>query len=301
MKKLLAVLALAVVMMGTSMDADAARRFGGGISFGKSSSSLFQKAPAAKPAWSQKKSTAQASKATAAKPASPMRGMLMGLAGALGLAALFSALGIGEEAAQMIMMLLVGFMLYYILKMVMAFFLAKKMAASSSNGFQDMRTRFERYEEPQQTVTPQPSVAGARAGSVFEEFSNQSQAQLTIPEGFDVAGFERVSRENFIQMQKAWDRSDLNGIADFCTDEFFTAVTHQLRERGTAEQTSEVINLSAKLLGVVQEGAQWVAVVEFTGAMKIAGEFEEVREHWILVREADDSTGWLLAGIEQTA
>ena len=42
-----------------------------------------------------------------------------------------------------------------------------------------------------------------------------------------------------------------------------------------------------------------MAVVEFDGAMKVAGEFEQVRERWVLVKKADDSTGWLLAGIEQ--
>ena len=44
-----------------------------------------------------------------------------------------------------------------------------------------------------------------------------------------------------------------------------------------------------------------VAVVEFKGAMKIEGEFEEVRERWVLARKDDDSSGWLLAGIEQVA
>ena len=39
--------------------------------------------------------------------------------------------------------------------------------------------------------------------------------------------------------------------------------------------------------------------MSFEGAMKINGAFEQVSERWLLVRSDDDSTGWLLAGIEQ--
>ena len=62
-----------------------------------------------------------------------------------------------------------------------------------------------------------------------------------------------------------------------------------------------MINLDAKLLGIAKmaDANEHVAVVEFKGAMKIEGEFEEVRECWVLARKDNDSSGWLLAGIEQ--
>ena len=126
---------------------------------------------------------------------------------------------------------------------------------------------------------------------------------LEVPAGFDVAGFEAVAKENFVRLQKAWDSGDYNSLGDFTTDELFIELTHSLRERGAAKQTSEVINLDAKLLGIAKmaDANEHVAVVEFKGAMKIEGEFEEVRERWVLARKDDDSSGWLLAGIEQVA
>ena len=154
-----------------------------------------------------------------------------------------------------------------------------------------------------------PETMGARPGSVMDMFARQNAqaAQgegapaLEVPAGFDVAGFEAVAKENFVRLQKAWDSGDYNSLGDFTTDELFIELTHSLRERGAAKQTSEVINLDAKLLGIAKmaDANEHVAVVEFKGAMKIEGEFEEVRERWVLARKDDDSSGWLLAGIEQ--
>ena len=49
------------------------------------------------------------------------------------------------------------------------------------------------------------------------------------------------------------------------------------------------------------DAAEHIAVVEFKGAMKFDGEFEQVDERWVLVRKGDDSSGWLLAGVEAAA
>ena len=121
--------------------------------------------------------------------------------------------------------------------------------------------------------------------------------------GFDAAGFESVAKENFVRLQKAWDTGDYNSLGDFTTDDLFIELTHSLRQRGAAKQTSEVINLEAKLLGVAKmaDANEHIAVVQFKGAMKIEGEFEEVNERWVLTRKDDDSSGWLLAGIEQVS
>ena len=103
MKKWIAILAIGLTMLSLSATADAARRFGGGLSFGRSAPALQRTAPAPKPALNQPKAAQQnqqrpqqAAPAQAApKPASPMRGMLMGLAAALGITALAHALGFG--------------------------------------------------------------------------------------------------------------------------------------------------------------------------------------------------------------
>jgi len=316
MKKLIALFAIALMFVSTSMDADAAMRFGGGRSFGRSSSSLFQKAPAAKPSLAGKSTTQGATRATPNRPgatqsaktgtaaaaASPARGLLMGAAAALGIAALVSALGLSEGFAQVLMMILIALVVYYALRFVMGLLLGAKARNTTYRGASPSYKKAA-YEEPQRQSSAYAegmASEAARPGSVMDSFSKEALPALSIPAGFDTEAFEKVARENFIQLQKAWDKCDIESVADFMTDDFFIALTHQMREHGAQKQTSEVVNLSTRLLGIVEEQGEYVAVVEFEGAMQISGQFEEVHERWLLVRAADDSTGWLLAGIEQT-
>ena len=216
------------------------------------------------------------------------------------------------------MMALLVLALFFVARLVLSRF-AGKRAAPAAAGYGAPSREEPRYEErnprfeAQQPAAAQPAGSagqvmgsvGAAPGSVMDVFSRGASAGQTeasgpaIPDGFDKAGFEAVAKENFVKLQKAWDTGNVVEISDFTTDDFFIAVTHKLRERGSEPQSSEVINLSANLLGILQEGNENVAVVEFDGAMKIAGEFEEVHERWVLVRKTDESTGWLLAGIEQ--
>ena len=330
MKKFFALLAVGLVMMTTAIDsAEAARRMGGGMNLGRQAPALRQATPAPQaPALrqnqqsnrqnaAQQQNTAGAA-ANAAKP-SMMRNILMGAAAALGITALLSALGISAEVGQFIMMALLVLALFFVARMVFSR-LAGKRAAPAAAGY-GARSREEphyndpnaRFEAQQQPAANQSAGSagqmmgslGAAPGSVMDVFSRgapagQAEAAgLAIPEGFDKAGFEAVAKENFVKLQKAWDTGNVVEISDFTTDDFFIAVTHKLRERGSEPQSSEVINLSANLMGILQEGNENVAVVEFDGAMKISGEFEQVHERWVLVRKTDESTGWLLAGIEQ--
>lgn len=322
MKNFLAVLAIGFALITTSMDADAARRFGGGSSFGRSAPTLTQKAaPTQTPKMAQQNAKTQqqaakpaaANAAAAAKPASPWRNMLMGVAAALGIAALMSALGLSEGFTQALMMVLMAMAAFFVIRMLLGMFLARKMGAAAAAGGAPAGHAAAQRTSEFRRVEPQPAPAatqpktydaqGATAGSVMDMFSNAKeqpeQATLSIPAGFDTKGFEDVARENFVKLQRAWDTGNVVEISDFTTNDLFIAVTHQLRERGATAQQSEVINLDAKFLGLVQDGNEYVAVVEFNGAMKISGEFEQVQERWVLVRPVDESAGWLLAGIEQ--
>lgn len=332
MKKLFALLAVGLVMFTTVIDnAEAARRLGGGSSLGRSAPALRQTAPAPQaPALRQNQNTRQntaaqqnaaGAAANAAKP-SMMRNILMGAAAALGITALLSALGLSEGLGQIIMIVLLAAVLFFAFRMLFGRFAARTAGARSGAAAQSSYEQASRapaqnsYSQPQpaqerSASAVMPESAGARAGSVMDMFAKQgAQAAqgeaavgLEIPEGFDVEGFEKVAKANFERLQKAWDTGDYNSLSDFTTDELFIELTHRLRERGSAKQSSEIINLDAKLLGVAKmsDAAEHIAVVEFKGAMKYEGGFEEVDERWVLTRKDDDSSGWLLAGIEQAS
>jgi hypothetical protein len=89
-----------------------------------------------------------------------------------------------------------------------------------------------------------------------------------LPAGFDVAAFLRAAKEIFI---------------------------------GVREEHRDVVTLDAHLLEVATEDGRHAASVRFSGLAREApgaeaASFEEV---WNLVKPADGSGGWLLAGIQQ--
>lgn len=121
------------------------------------------------------------------------------------------------------------------------------------------------------------------------------------PAGFDVAGFVRTAKLNFIKLQVANDLGDLRQIREFTTPEMFDALSKDLAARGGAGQQTDVVTLEAQLLEVATEGASHHASLRFSGATREAPgapptAFSEV---WNLARPVDGSSGWLLAGIQQ--
>ena len=308
MKNFLAALVIGITLITASLDAEAAKRLGGGMTFGRPAPTMIQKAPAT-PAQGMtqrqapqqnaaRPAAAGAGAAAAARPASPLRNMLMGAAAALGIAGLMSALGLSESFTSALMTILFAVAAFYLVRLVLGLLLGARMQRGASHqGYAQNAYRSEPQRQSAASYADQP----AAAGSVMEQFSSPEVSDLSIPAGFDTAGFERVARENFGKLQLAWDTGNVVQISDFTTNELFIELTHQLRARGAVSQKSEIIDVSAKLLGFTQQGEENVAVVEFNGAMKISGEFEEVHERWILVQPAKGTGGWLLAGIDQVA
>jgi predicted lipid-binding transport protein (Tim44 family) len=114
--KLWNVLLAAALTLGAIADADAARRLGGGSSFGRQSSNVTQRqaTPApnsptnAAPANSAQPSAAPGATPAAAQPRSRWGGMLGGLAAGLGLAWLAHTLGFGAGFSQFLMFALLA-------------------------------------------------------------------------------------------------------------------------------------------------------------------------------------------------
>jgi predicted lipid-binding transport protein (Tim44 family) len=86
-------------------------------------------------------------------------------------------------------------------------------------------------------------------------------------------------------------------VREFTTDELFEALKNDLGAR----QHTDVNGLEAELLELVTEGDQHWASVRFSGTVREAPHAapEAFGEIWNLVKPADGSSGWLLAGIQQ--
>ena len=126
-------------------------------------------------------------------------------------------------------------------------------------------------------------------------------ARSTLPAGFDASGFLRAAKLNFVKLQMANDAGKLDEIREFTTQELFEDLQKDVAERNGAAQQTDVVTLDAQLLEIATDPGQHWASVRFSGRVRETPraapvEFEEV---WNLVKPADGSSGWLLAGIQQ--
>jgi len=143
-------------------------------------------------------------------------------------------------------------------------------------------------------AAPPPSQAAG-----FDARAAAGAPRAGIPAGFDVAGFLRAAKSNYIKLQVANDIGNLDELREFATPEMYAVLSEDLRSRG-AQQT-DVVTLNADLLEVATEGDRHWASVRFSGLVSEApgaapAGFEEV---WNLSKPVDGSSGWQLAGIQQ--
>ena len=313
MKKLALGLVVCLAMVTTTLDAYAAKRIGGGMSFGRPAPTFTQKAPgatmspntAAPSAAPRQQQTPGATPASTPRPQSTAMSWLGRIGVALGLASLFSMLGLSGGTGMLLILLAVA-----------ALFLFMRGRAQSTQRVQTTPSAADVVmdkprEEPAPVQTPsQFSTTGAapRKGSVMDEFMSGARSTATAPEegvaditpeDFDKEAFLKVALENYRLLQKAWDTGNVTQISEFTTNDVFVAITHQLRARGNVTYTSEVKELSNELLGISQEGNIYLAAIKFTGKIAIDGDVEDIAEVWTLEKPVAGSQGWQLAGIKQ--
>ena len=320
MNKWLAGLLIGVIAATFTLDAEAQRRLGGARNLGRQSPQVQQRqatppaqppqqATPAQPGAQQAaptKAPAAGAPGAAARPASPWRGALMGLAAGLGIAALASWLGFGEALTLFLTIMLVGLALMMLVGFVMRRMRGPQPAAAAPGAGRGPGTYshvgYETAPAPvQQRSSVGASAGGARPGSAMDQFSRGEVASpWGIPAGFDTAQFLVHAKDNYARLQSAWDTSNLDEIADFTTNEMFIALTHELHARAGQTKT-EVVSIDAELLGIESNADEHVASVKFDGTLRVDGEIERVSEVWNLVKATNGRGGWLLAGIQQTA
>jgi len=125
-------------------------------------------------------------------------------------------------------------------------------------------------------------------------------AAARFPAGFDADGFLKGAKVNFVKLQLANDRGDLEEIREITTPELFEALQNDVRSR-VGRQETDISSLEAQLLDVATEDGRYWVSVSFSGVERERpgaqpAPFSEV---WNLVKPVDGSSGWLLAGIQQ--
>ena len=279
-------------------DAEAARRMGGGKSFGmQRQMTPPTKAPTAAPAQTPSAASTAAAAPGAAAAQAPKRswmGPVAGLAAGLGLAALASHLGFGGELASMLML---GLLVMAVIAVV-GFLMRKRtpgrspaMAGAGGLQYRESPTDYASPTEKSNVLSMPGSSAGVDAPSA-----------RNIPSDFDVAGFVRNAKVNFIRLQAANDAGNLEDIREFTTPEMFAEIKMDFAERHGAAQETDVVSLDADVLEVAEESTRYVVSVRFTGLVREDKDAaaEPIDEIWHLVKPREGKGGWLLAGIQQT-
>ncbi len=302
MKKFWTALMIAVLGVTVAVSSAEAKRLGGGGSFGKSSPTFSRQAPMQNT--NQAATAPRPAQPAAPAPSSPWKGILGGARLGLGLGALLSHFGLGGELAGMIGTLL---MIALIAFAAMALFrmLARKQAgpqpAYSGYGGQSptgMPAAAGQDERPMaRSMTPEigANLGGSAAPAALVGASS------TIPADFDTAGFLRHAKSNFIRMQAAWDRADVNDIREFTTPEMYGELKMQLTERGATANHTDVVSIEAELLGIETTQYEHLASVRFHGMIREAehAAAEPFSEIWVLTKPVSGQAGWLLAGLQQ--
>ena len=300
MKSLILALSVAVMSAGIAVPLDAeAKRLGGGSSAGMQRSTPARATPNSTPATPAQAAPAAAATAGAgAAAAAPKRswmGPIAGLAAGLGIAALMSHLGMGEAFGNMLMMVLLAVVAFVAIRFLMNRFARKggpALATPNGMSFKQDAPR----ADANRPVWPQS------AGSSGAALAPVAAVASALPAGFDAAGFERIAKMIFIRMQAANDTADLNDLRAFTTPEMFAAVKLDLQDRGSAAQTTDVVQIDAEVLDVASETDRQIVSVRFHGLLREetgggAAPFDEV---WHLVKPADGSREWAIAGIQQS-
>lgn len=295
MKSWLAGVLMAATAAAFVPDLAEAKRLGGGASKGMQRSTPTQpaKTPDSPPAQQATPGTAGAATAGAAAAAGKRSwlGPIAGLAAGLGLAALFSHLGLGEEMASFLLIALLAMGAFFLFRMFMRRNGAPALAPAGAGAMQ--RT-------PMQPLQPAPAAAGAPAGLSGIQVGSAIAAPQ-IPADFDRAGFERLAKAIFIRMQAANDAADVNDLRNFTTPELFAELRLDLQERGPAAQHTDVVEIQAEVLDFADEAERQVVSVRYTGQVREEDGAAPVAvdEVWHLVKPRDDSRNWAIAGIQQ--
>ncbi|MES2936234.1 MAG: Tim44-like domain-containing protein [Pseudomonadota bacterium] len=309
-------LCLVLLLAFGSMDADAARRLGGGSSVGRQSSNVTQResrAPAAAP-----QQQAAPNQPAAQPQRRPWGGILGGLAAGLGLAWLAHSLGLGGAFGSV---LLIGLL---VLLGIVVIGLITRSRRGPGQGYAYQGAAPADVAAPPRQYNPDkigndasarpwernttafeanPAGTGSQSGIRIGSALDGPQT-WGIPAGFDTEGFLAAAKRNFVTLQDAWDRTDLATLRSMMTDEMLGEIRGQLAERDRQQSGqpnhTEVVMLEAQLLGIEDLGDAYMASVEFSGMIReepSAGP-SPFREVWNMTKPKAGSSGWLVAGLQ---
>ncbi|MFZ6047865.1 Tim44 domain-containing protein [Pseudomonas sp. CR3202] len=286
MRRFLSIALALCVGLTLSLDVNAAKRLGGGKSFGSAPTHQTRQA---QPAQQAPNSTATAPMAgrqpAAASGASRWLGPLAGIAAGGLLASMF--MGDGFEGMQIFDFLIMGLIAFLIFRFLAARKRAQHQGHPAVAGHGP--APFQR-EMPQQ----QAPIFGSAAPAV-------AQPSFNAPSWFNEQRFIEAGREHFMALQQHWDAAEMDKIAEFVTPQMLSFLKEERASLGDAYQSTYIDNLQVQLDGIDELGDKTVATLTFNGVSKSSrfDQGEVFSESWRMERVHGDNQPWLVAGIRQ--
>ena len=295
MKHLLMAISMTVAALTLGLaasDADA-KRLGAGKPAGMQRAAPTNATPQNAPA-----NTAAAPSNAAAPVAAPgatppkrnWMGPLAGLAAGLGIAALFSHLGMGAGLGNFVMIALLA-----VVAVVAVRFIMGRMRGGASSGPQLAGAGASAGGwQPQPAATPVnlsrstldsapvlpaatalDSAPALPAATALAGAGAVAATAPVLPGGMDAADFERLAKMVFIRLQAANDASNLDDLRKFTTPELFASLRLDLQDRAGAKQQTDVVQIDAKVVECARENGQDIVTVRFAGLGRLADQAGE--------------------------
>ncbi|MBK5302549.1 MULTISPECIES: Tim44 domain-containing protein [Gammaproteobacteria] len=289
MKRFLSIAMALCIGLTMSLDANAAKRFGGGKSSGAAPThQTSQMAPssAAGGAAATAGAAGAAGAATKASGASRWLGPLAGIAAGGLLASMF--MGDGFQGMQIFDILIMAVIAFLVFRFIAAR-RRKQQEHMAPAGAPMQREVFE------QKPTAMGSIFGGSAAPAA------ARPVINAPAWFNEHNFIEAARNHFQSLQQHWDANEMDKIAEFVTPQLLEFLKRERADLGDGFQSTYIDNLQVQLDGVDDRADKTIATLTFSGVSKSSrfDQGEVFSESWNMERPQGENQPWLVAGIRQ--
>jgi predicted lipid-binding transport protein (Tim44 family) len=289
MQRFLSIALALCIGLTMSLDASAAKRFGGGKSSGAAPThQTSQMAPAAGAAGGAAATAGAAGAAGAAAKAggaSRWLGPLAGLAAGGLLASMF--MGGGFNGMQFFDILIIAVLAFVVFRFIAAR-RRKQQEQMAPAGAPFQREAFEQPKPAQNAFFGGGAAAPARP-------------VINAPAWFNEERFLEAARSHFQALQQHWDANEMDKIAEFVTPQMLQFLKRERADLGDEFQSTYIDNLTVQLDGLDDRADKTIATLTFSGLSKTSrfDQGENFSESWNMERPQGDNQPWLVAGIRQ--
>lgn len=124
-----------------------------------------------------------------------------------------------------------------------------------------------------------------------------ARAAIVLPPELDRDELLARLRSQFVRLQAAWDRRELDVLRALTTPDMLAELCVHLSEACAEPNRTDVMTLCAELVGFDELDAGYLASVEFSGMIRECadGGATPFRELWMLARTREEGADWRLA------